>query len=135
MVRWTEQYSTGSALLDQQHQILIERINELEAMLLITHPTRADYQAMIEVVDFLEFYASAHFRAEEQCMEAYRCPAHAKNKQAHADFLSFFHEFKVFNRAKGFPREIVEKLHSVTSAWIEGHILQVDTQLRPCMKG
>jgi len=134
IVRWTEQFTTGSPELDQQHQTLIEHINLLEAKLAISHPTRQDFESIISVVDFLEHYAAAHFIAEEQCMEAHRCPAHAKNKQAHADFLEFFRKFKEHNRAKGFSREIVEQLQAVTSRWIEGHILQVDTQLKACVK-
>ena len=135
MVQWTEEFTTGSSTLDFQHQTLIDNINRLEAMLAICHPTWGDYEAMFEVVDFLEFYADAHFMAEEQCMEAYRCPAHAKNKQAHADFLSFFAEFKAHNKLKGFPRETVVKLHAIASRWITEHILRVDAQLKPCMKG
>ncbi|MDR3459965.1 MAG: hemerythrin domain-containing protein [Verrucomicrobiae bacterium] len=135
MIHWSEQYTTGSGDLDHQHRTLIDKINGLEAMLAISYPTRADYESMIKVVDFMEFYAHAHFKAEEVCMEAYRCPAHAQNKQAHAEFLKFFREFKEHNRTKGFPREIVEQLHAVTSRWIEEHILLVDTQLKACMKG
>jgi hemerythrin len=135
MVQWSDKFTTGSDTLDYQHQTLIDNINQLEKLLLLSHPTREDYEYIIQMVDFLEFYAHAHFKTEEQCMEAFRCPAHAQNKQAHADFMRFFSEFKTHNRAKGFPREIVEELHAVASRWIVEHILQVDTQLRPCMKG
>jgi len=135
MVRWTEQFTTGSPELDHQHLTLIENINVLEAKLAISHPTRQDFESIISVVDFIELYADAHFKMEERCMEAHRCPAHAKNKQAHADFLKFFHQFKEHNRAKGFSRQIVEQLHAVASKWIEEHILRVDTQLKACVKG
>jgi len=135
MVQWSDKFTTGSDTLDYQHQTLIDNINQLEKLLLLSHPTREDYEYIIQMVDFLEFYAHAHFKTEEQCMEAFRCPAHAKNKQAHADFMRFFSNFKAHNRAKGFPREIVIELHGVANRWIVEHILQVDTQLRPCMKG
>jgi len=135
MVQWSQKYTTGSDSLDHQHQTLIDNINQLEQRLMVTHPTRADYEYMIQMVDFLEFYALAHFKAEEQCMEAFRCPAHAQNKRAHAEFMRFFSGFKAHNQAKGFPREIVRQLHEVASRWIEEHILRVDTQLKPCMKG
>ena len=134
MVHWTEQFTTGSVALDRQHQTLIENINLLETKLLISSPSRQDYESIMQVVDFLEVYADAHFKAEEECMAAYRCPAHAKNKQAHAEFLEFFRDFKEHNRAKGFPREIVATLHEVTSRWIAEHILHVDTQLKSCVK-
>lgn len=135
MLKWTDKLATGSATLDHQHQTLIDNVNHLEEMLLISHPTRADYEFILQMVDFLEFYAHAHFQVEEECMAAYRCPVHNKNKQAHTTFLQFFSEFKQHNQKKGFPREIVEQLHQVASQWIVEHIMRVDTQLRPCMKG
>jgi len=135
MVRWTEQFTTGSVVLDRQHQILIDNINQLEEMLSLPHPTRLDYESMIAVVDFIEYYANTHFQVEEECMAAYRCPAHAENQQAHTEFLKFFREFKEHNRTKGFPRKIVAELHVVMTKWIEEHILRVDTQLKSCMKG
>lgn len=135
MIQWSEKYSTGSDTLDYQHQTLIDNINQLEQVLSLTHPLREDCEYMVQMVDFLEFYANAHFKAEEECMEAFRCPAHALNQQAHANFMLIFGAFKAHNRAEAFPREIVEQLHGVASSWIVEHILRVDTQLRPCIKG
>ena len=135
MVQWTEQFATGSGKLDQQHQVLMVNINHLETMLTSTNPTRQEGEFLIHLVDFLQAYADAHFQLEEQCMEKYRCPAHARNKQAHEQFLKFFHEFKKRSEEEGFRVDLLRGLHQKLSSWIEDHILQVDTQLRPCIKG
>jgi hemerythrin len=134
MVRWNEQFVTGSSKLDLQHRTLINNINHLEGMLITTNPTREECEFVIHLVEFLESYADTHFNLEEECMERYRCPAHKKNKEAHEQFRSFFKHFKERYNAEGFRREILLSLHKALSQWIEGHILQVDTQLRPCIK-
>jgi len=135
MVLWNEQFVTGSSKLDLQHRTLINNINHLEEMLTTTNLTREECEFVIHLVDFLENYADTHFNFEEQCMARYRCPAHVKNKQAHEQFRVFFQHFKERYKAEGFRREILLGLHKTLNLWIEEHILQVDTQLRPCIKG
>jgi hemerythrin len=135
MIQWNEQFMTGSSQLDQQHRMLINNVNHLEGMLTITNPTREECEFVIHLVDFLDSYATTHFEFEEQCMERYRCPAHQKNKLAHEQFRGFFQNFKERYKAEGFRREVILSLHQVAKQWIEEHILQVDTQLRPCIKG
>ena len=134
MVQWTEQFVTGSDTLDQQHRMLIANINHLETLLTSLNPTREEGEFLVHLVDFLRAYAQSHFRFEEQCMEQYRCPAHAENKLAHEQFLKFFSEFEQRSRAEGFRPDILRNLHLKLSSWIQDHVLRVDTQLRPCIK-
>lgn len=135
MLLWTEEYSTGASHLDHQHRTLIAKINHLEEILAIADPAREDRDFMVHLVNFLEHYADKHFKVEEQCMESYRCPSHALNKQAHKQFMIFIQDFKEQQQAKGFQRELVVQLHETLRFWIREHILQVDTQLKPCLKG
>ena len=134
MVIWTEQFATGSDTLDQQHRMLINNLNLLESLLTDTNPSREQGEFLIHLVDFLESYANTHFEFEEECMERYRCPAHAQNKQAHEQFRKFLREFKERSRAEGLRLDVLNSLYQRLSSWIEGHILSVDTQLRPCIK-
>ena len=134
MVQWNQRFLTGSSMLDQQHHMLINNINHLEDLLMTTNPTRAECEFIIHLVEFLESYADMHFNVEEECMERYRCPAHKNNKEAHEQFRSFFKQFKARYLAEGFRHEILVGLHKTLSRWIEAHILQVDTRLRPCLK-
>jgi len=135
MVEWTEQFATGLDMLDQQHRMLIANINHLETLLTSLNPTREEAEFLVHLVDFLRAYAQSHFRFEEDCMEKYRCPAHAENKLAHEQFLKFFNEFEQRSRGQGFRPDLLRGLHKKLSAWIHDHILRVDTRLRSCIKG
>jgi len=135
VVIWTEQFATGSKTVDEHHRTLINNINHLESMLTDTNPTREEAEFLLHLVDFLESYANTHFKFEEECMEKYRCPAHAQNKQAHEQLRKFFRQFKERCRAEGFHPDLLRQLHRVLSSWIEEHILLVDARLRPCIKG
>lgn len=135
MLQWTEEFSTGASHLDHQHRTLISKINHLEEVLAIAEPTREDCDFMVHLVNFLEHYADKHFTVEEQCMESFRCPSHAKNKQAHGQFMILIQDFKDQYQAKGFQRDLVIRLHETLGLWIMDHILKVDAKLKPCIKG
>ena len=133
MILWTEAFSTGSLILDQQHRLLIENINALAGQLHLNNPTRADVEFSVNLVDFLAEYAELHFKAEEECMEEYRCPVHAQNQEAHQQFLEFIRDYRRQLEIHGFSVERLRALHHLMETWIREHILKIDTQLRPCM--
>src|ERR1039457_6586187 len=94
MILWNDQFTTGSEKIDMQHRLLLTNINHLEELLNITNPSRQDLEFTIILVDFLSAYVDNHFKFEEQCMESYRCPVHAQNKQAHEGFRGYLSDCK-----------------------------------------
>ncbi len=133
MLTWTEQFATGSPMIDGQHRDLIRHCNEFERLLDHTNPSLQDVAVIIDFLSFLEDYVDGHFRYEEQCMESYRCPAHQKNLEAHAYFKQLFQQHKDHARKAGFRLELLVELNRVIHAWIQDHILHVDTGLKPCL--
>ena len=135
MLLWTKQFETGVEKIDQQHRTLIANINHLEEQLHITNPTKEDCEFIIRLVDFLETYADKHFAQEEECMSRFRCPAHEQNKRGHEYFRSLFREYQKRFAHEGFSVELLQKLHAAARAWIQDHILKIDTQLREVISG
>ena len=135
MLLWNEQFATGSRELDFQHQTLIDNINDLETLLGLPKPLTRDCDAMLGIVSFLERYAEKHFACEEHCMEYFRCPCRAQNVNAHEHFLTLFRPLKNRPPSPTFPRELIQSLHLAVNQWIGSHILHVDSQLKPFIKG
>jgi len=131
MLQWTEQFETGHAEIDAQHRTLIEYINRLEEVSYTTNPDRHEAEFLLELVDFVEDYTRVHFSHEEGCMARHKCPAYAENQAAHRQFLEFFRKFKHHFETGGCRREVLQELHDACSAWIQGHILRIDLQLKP----
>ena len=111
--------------------MLIFNINHLEAHLTSTNPTKAEFEFLVHLVDFLGAYADAHFKLEEQCMECNRCPVHEQNRQAHEAYRIIFRNYKARCESEGFTMELLRALHESASVWVREHILKIDTQLRP----
>ena len=131
MLTWNEQFATGSALVDTQHRMLIEKINLLEQLLNGPPPSKA---VCDDLLNFLGSYVVTHFKFEEQCMEKAKCPAHEINKQAHAALLGVFGKFKERYLAEGPKPELLRSLHTAAADWIKNHILSIDIKLRNCQK-
>lgn len=134
MIIWTNEFETGSAKLDQQHRLLIDNINLLKDLLDTPDLGRQEAEFSVFLVDYLEAYANIHFKGEDGCMVAYRCPVHAINQQEHQRFRGFIRDYKRRCEREGFSVELLRQLHQVMRTWITEHILKVDTQLKPCIQ-
>jgi hemerythrin-like metal-binding protein len=130
MLAWSDKYATGFPLVDAQHQMLIGQINELERMLL--HPPLAK-EDCDNLVRFMACYIETHFRYEEDCMHRHRCPVQDQNKQAHADLLSIFMQFRERYAAQGPETELLKNFQLTAANWVRDHILRVDLHLRACV--
>jgi hemerythrin len=133
MLQWTEEFETGEPSIDSQHKLLVGYINQLEGMSRLTNPDRQEAEFLLNLVDFVEGYTLVHFRHEEGCMVRHRCPAHAENQAAHADFLLFFRQFKLRFESEGCRADLMQQLHDKCAAWVRLHILRIDRQLKPCL--
>jgi hemerythrin-like metal-binding protein len=132
MLTWNEKFATGSVLVDTQHRMLIDKINELEKLLDGPPPPKAACDLLL---NFLGTYVGTHFKFEEGCMERLRCPAHAQNQKAHAAFLDWFAEIQGRYLVEGPKPQLLRSLQVFASEWIQNHILTVDINLRTCAKG
>jgi hemerythrin len=129
MLEWKSEYETGMLTIDTQHRMLFNNINLLEALLNKEEFERSEADYLLK---FLERYAEQHFKGEESCMARFRCPAYAKNKEEHADFLNILRFAKGQYEISTTPKEVLERLHESMVWWIHNHILKVDMQLRDC---
>ncbi|MFN8458011.1 MAG: bacteriohemerythrin [Anaerolineae bacterium] len=129
-IAWDDSMSSGILKVDEQHQELISQMNALVKAMSQGHGR----DTIEQILDFLTEYALSHFGYEEECMSKYHCPAAAKNKQAHQQFVEIFLNLRERIRRDGpSPMYAVEARH-VLSNWLVNHIGRVDKQLKPCVK-
>jgi hemerythrin-like metal-binding protein len=120
--------ATGFTAVDEQHQELIKKINEL-------HQACLDGRAKEELekmIEFLGAYATAHFAEEEEIMQQHRCPIHGQNKAAHGRFLRDYAELAGLVQREGASTATVVKLKQMLGDWLDNHIRTTDFKLRHC---
>jgi hemerythrin len=129
MITWDDSMSTGIRRIDTQHKTLIDKFNEFS----LAEKNGDARVAAGDILDFLQFYATWHFKHEEQCMDEYQCPIAQSNKNAHAEFLKRFESFYQQWQQGGMDDALAIETYESLAQWIEQHIRRTDAQLRPCV--
>jgi len=120
--------------MDAKHRMLIAYFNRLDSLYHNSNPAKADLEAFLRFVDFLEDYIGMHFHDEEGLMIRFRCPAHKKNKEEHATFQARYRDYAARLKREGCHPALVQQFHDYCTQWIQTHILHVDVQMKPCQK-
>ena len=130
MITWDNSMSTGVPIIDAQHKMLFQKFNEFSEAISGT----MSREAAGDLLDFLQFYATWHFGQEENCMNEYKCPVAAENKQAHAEFIRTFGKFYTEWQTGTMTPKLVSETYMELEKWLLHHVARVDTQLRTCVK-
>lgn len=123
MYQWTAELSVNNHELDGQHQELFRAVNRLmEAM-----RTGQGTTKVMEMVAFLDRYASEHFGQEERYMTAHHYPDYAAHKAEHEDFLKDVSRIKAMEGRSSIA--ILLEVQQTTCDWMKEHIKSSDKAL------
>jgi hemerythrin len=120
-MEWTDRYSVGVAIFDDEHKKLIAIINALNEAI----TAGIDTSALQRVSDSLIEYTLMHFRHEEMYFDDWAYPDAAKHIAIHAQLRRQVFEFR---------KQILEKESAQLGAamatflrdWLSNHILVED---------
>jgi hemerythrin len=131
MITWNTSLETGNAVVDRDHQALINQINALEDALKMD-ATREELGPMIV---FLNQYAREHFVREEGIMRTVQCPASGQNCTAHRALIGKLNTWVARLKAGGATTSLGVDVYREMGDWLQEHIVKVDCQLRTCQPG
>jgi hemerythrin len=125
-VKWSEEYATGIAQIDDQHKMLFKMAEDYRFALDEGRGERV-YSEMLRSLDL---YIRTHFGFEEGCMTKYQCPVAEANKEAHTRFVEVLAGFHQRYAAKGFDHTDARNLVDTLDHWLSGHIGHIDVRLK-----
>ena len=120
---WSDEYDTGSSLIDTQHRRLLDLINRLAGALTASE---ADAEALVqEAFDGLMAYVREHFATEEALMRAQQVDVRhfEPHVRSHDQFGEQVLAMWTARSAIGNPSEV---FLSFLTAWLCMHVLGVD---------
>jgi hemerythrin-like metal-binding protein len=131
---WNESYLTGVQRIDEQHQVLVNTLNEANARL----ANGVSRELLERITHDLLSYALYHFETEESLMRDY-----AYGEQAKADKDKHQREHRAFSQKVVAIREGLkdgqlvsrEELLSFLNNWLVNHILNTDKKLGAFLLG
>lgn len=120
---WNENFNTGLAKIDEQHQRLVQLLN-----LLASHMAfQSDIPALNVIFSELADYAAYHFQTEEAIWHEYlkEDALEAKHKKEHDNFISTVLSLKAKETANPVGN-MIEEVLSFLVRWLASHILEND---------
>ena len=123
-VYWSESYSMGIKLIDDQHKGLLDFVNEL-----FVHASGNEEEERAwfkEAIQQAVQYIKEHFTTEEKYMRATRFHGYAEHKKTHDEFtLAVIRSVKDFQAGK---RLVLEKFAYFLKDWVLTHVAIMDRQ-------
>ncbi len=127
---WSEAYSVGNAMLDSDHRILLNLLNQLHDAI-DTGQSRAVVGTVINV---LAEYTEHHFRREEGMMAAAGYPDLTAHQAQHRALEARVRDLR--DRWHGGERQVVdEEVLTMLKKWLTDHILGADKSYGPWIEG
>ncbi|AQQ70612.1 McHr [Limihaloglobus sulfuriphilus] len=124
-IEWDNSLSTGVEFIDEQHKMLLEKIND------ISKAVEADRgpEKIGDMLDFLLEYSDFHFNAEESHMREMAYPDLEAHRQQHKEFVETIKELIRDFLEDGPTRELAEAVNTMLVNWLRKHIKTVDAKL------
>ena len=121
-VSWSNQYSMGIKLIDDQHKALLEFVNDL-----FNHSTGKEEEERAYFKDVIQVavsYVKTHFATEEKYMLATKFHGYAEHKKGHDEFiLTVVQAVKDFESGK---RLVLVKFAYFLKDWVLSHVAGMD---------
>ena len=127
-IDWSEKYSVGTKLIDDQHKTLISLVNELHEAMSIGKGK----QVLSKVLQNLIDYTVSHFSTEEKYMIKFNYQWYLPHKSEHRKFVEQVSAFqKGYNDGK---TALSIEIMSFLKEWLVKHILNTDKKLGSFLK-
>ncbi len=124
LISWSSSYSVLVGKMDQEHQRLIDIINNLYAAMREGRGKDAIVSLMSALID----YTKTHFAHEEQLMKESGYADYEKQKNAHENLISQVMELQnKINAGTGLTQEVMSFLKN----WLVNHIQGMDKKYGP----
>lgn len=130
LLAWSEAFGVGNAMLDSDHRILINLLNQLHD----AAETGQSREVVGTVICVLVEYVEHHFRREEGLMEAAGYPELAAHRAAHRALEDKARALR--DRWKAGDRSVLDQeVLDVLKKWLTEHILGADKSYQPWIEG
>src|SRR5471030_2167708 len=124
-LNWNNNLSTGIMSIDNQHQELFNRINQLVASM----KEGKGKLDVIKTLDFLEEYVIKHFNEEEEIRKKNKYRQFDIQHKQHEEFKKELRQLRMVFETTGVSVLFVINMQQKMSPWWRSHINDLDKDL------
>ncbi|MDJ0622196.1 MAG: bacteriohemerythrin [Desulfocapsaceae bacterium] len=129
LIYWMPKYNTGIEIIDQQHRLLADLVNELQK----NQENGNDRQKSIKIINKIQMYAASHFAREEHLFDVHGYPDMDDHLQEHDYFEDMLVQFE--DAFKAGRQDLNDSTLDFFSDWLINHINGSDQEYVPFLKG
>jgi len=122
LIYWMPDYNTGIEIIDKQHRLLVDLINELHD----AHGNGSDHRTLLRILNKIGVFAASHFAREEHLFDTHGYPDTDDHLEEHTYFEDMLFQFE--DECKAGNQEITASVLSFFSEWLVSHINGSDKQ-------
>jgi hemerythrin len=123
-IEWSDTLSVGVELIDEQHQMLIQRLNDMTSAI----EESKGPNEIARTLDFLIEYTDFHFSTEEKHMRANSYPALDEHLSMHEEFKSTLANLERDFKEDGATHLLAESIDTFLVNWLVKHISGIDVK-------
>ena len=125
LIQWQPSFSVGVKMIDEQHQLLVNMINDLYTAM----QTESERPVLEKMIGRLAVYAAMHFAREEQYFNRFAYPQTEAHIKAHDDFEDQVYQFEQAFKAS--TQDLSMAVMNFLSSWLVAHITKTDRHFGP----
>ncbi len=127
---WSNDLSIGVELIDEQHKMLIQHLNDLSKAIESHHSISEIGKTLGFLIDYTDF----HFSDEEKQMSESNYPGLEHQKLKHEEFKTTLDDLVEYFKEDGATHTLADSLDNLLINWLIQHICVVDLEFGTFLK-
>lgn len=129
---WTNEYSLGISIIDEQHQHFFEIVNRIYDMLA---KRKDDRDEILGIINEMKDYAFYHLATEEKYFNQFAYADIVNHMKAHTMFRMQVQDYseRIKNAKEDLPKLALE-ITDFAKKWLSMHIIVADKMYAPLFK-
>lgn len=123
-IEWDDKFSVGIALIDEQHKMLIQRLNDLSKAIEMNQSVGE----IVRVLGFLIEYTNFHFSTEEKHMIENNYPGLNYHRTQHEEFKTTLTHLTGDFEEEGATKALADSINVFLTNWLLTHFQEVDIE-------
>jgi hemerythrin len=129
-MQWNDSLSVGVELIDEQHKMLIQRINDVASAI----EQGQGENAIVKTLGFLVDYTHFHFSTEEEHMTEHNYPGIEDHIAKHGELKATLSDLEKDFDEEGATKELAQSVNTFLVNWLIHHIKGVDVPFGAFLK-
>ncbi len=125
LIEWDSSYEVGVDKIDQQHQELFNKVNNL----ILANQLKKGKEEISKTIKFLADYTVKHFTDEEELQQENNYPHYEHHKKLHNNFVSKILEFKEEFENGDIDTASMMSFNKTIITWLVQHVTGIDQKL------